>query len=334
MGLDARAGLNVRWALLLGAIVAAVVPLLLTLALGRPLDASVVMVETMALAVIGFWGIYTAMRGIEKYDYIIKEETKRHHQTKEYASQLEYVIKKEAQHHRRTKEYAMQLESNLRVKDLFGDIIAHDLMNPIGIIKNFSQLMLEDEEDEKKRAYLQSVQRSADRVMGIVSDTGKLAKLESLEKLELFETNLCSTILSILEDLDHAIGKKNLKVECNIPGNCSAMVNRIIDDAFYNLLSNAIKYSPKGGKIVIAAEDAGDAWRISFKDNGHGVADEDKNRIFERFMRLEKGNIRGTGLGLAIVKRAVELHRGKVWVEDNPDRGSIFYVEIPKKRMA
>lgn len=110
------------------------------------------------------------------------------------------------------------------------------------------------------------------------------------------------------------------------------MANHVMHDVFFNLLSNAIKYSPDGAKIIVAVEDAGQRWRISFKDSGPGVADKDKERIFERFLRLERGNIKGTGLGLAIVKRAVELHSGRTWVEDNPEGGSIFYVEIPKRQ--
>ncbi len=66
------------------------------------------------------------------------------------------------------------------------------------------------------------------------------------------------------------------------------------------------------------------------KDWGYGIKDEDKEKLFTRFQRMDKKGVRGTGLGLAIVKRIVELHEGRVWVEDNLEGGSIFYVEIPK----
>ncbi|MBI5253168.1 MAG: HAMP domain-containing histidine kinase [Euryarchaeota archaeon] len=64
-----------------------------------------------------------------------------------------------------------------------------------------------------------------------------------------------------------------------------------------------------------------------------GGEDEYKQKIFDRFARIEKGGVKGTGLGLAIVKRIVDLHQGRAWVEDNPEGGSVFYVELPKKRL-
>lgn len=163
MGLEKRVSFNLQWGLLTVAIVAAAIPLLITLALNRPLDLRLILIETVTLAVIGIWGIYVAMKGIKRYDRALKEETIKHN---------------------RMKNYAVELERNIVVKDLFGDIITHDLMNPMGIIKNYAELLIEEERSEKNLAYLQSIQRNAVRVLDIIRDTGKLAKLESLEKLE------------------------------------------------------------------------------------------------------------------------------------------------------
>ncbi len=70
--------------------------------------------------------------------------------------------------------------------------------------------------------------------------------------------------------------------------------------------------------------------KIYVKEWGYGIKDEDKAKLFTRFQRVEKKGVKGTGLGLAIVKRIVDLHGGRVWIEDNPEGGSVFYVKIPK----
>ena len=109
-----------------------------------------------------------------------------------------------------------------------------------------------------------------------------------------------------------------------------ATVSPMMEDVFVNLLSNAIKYGPEEGRVVVDISDRNDNWLISVKDSGSGIPDEDKNTIFKRLERLTDRKVQGQGLGLAIVRRTVELHGGRVWVEDNPGGGSAFCIEIPK----
>ena len=80
--------------------------------------------------------------------------------------------------------------------------------------------------------------------------------------------------------------------------------------------------------------DEGDSWRVYLKDFGPGIPDSDKEKIFTRFQRLEKESVQGTGLGLAIAWRLVKLHEGRIWVEDNPEGGSTFFVSLPKTDQA
>ncbi len=124
--------------------------------------------------------------------------------------------------------------------------------------------------------------------------------------------------------------EKNIKIKVNAEGKFLALVNPLIGDVFSNFLSNAIKYGPKNSEIVAEIKERGLNWRISVIDKGEGIVDKYKKAIFERFTRLEKGAIKGSGLGLAIVKKIVEVHKGKVWVENNPRGGSVFIVEIAK----
>lgn len=105
----------------------------------------------------------------------------------------------------------------------------------------------------------------------------------------------------------------------------------MISGVITNLLSNALKYGSKGGKILIRVEDFNNEWRVILTDFGDGISDTDKNSVFQRFKRLNVGDIQGHGLGLAIVKRTVDLHGGRVGVEDNPDAtGTQFWFTVKK----
>lgn len=226
-------------------------------------------------------------------------------------------------------EYAERLENSNHFKDLFTDIMRHDLLNPIGVIKNIEEI-LEDDENIKGSHELAVIKRNVQKLEEIVRNASDYAKIESIEKVEKTELDLNKLILEVISDFEPYLEDKKMKAEFKADGEYKINASIIIESVFVNLLSNAIKYSPESTKIKIAVNDCGSNLKVSFADRGVGIADEYKESIFGRFKRRDKGGVKGTGLGLAIVKRIVELHGSKVWVEDNPGGGSIFYVKIPK----
>jgi two-component system sensor histidine kinase VicK len=99
-----------------------------------------------------------------------------------------------------------------------------------------------------------------------------------------------------------------------------------------NLLDNAIKYSPGGGAITVSLAPRGDDVRVSVTDEGLGVPPGERERIFEKFYRLDPGLTRGvggTGLGLYISRQYIDQMQGRLWMEPAPGRGSTFHVELP-----
>ena len=105
-----------------------------------------------------------------------------------------------------------------------------------------------------------------------------------------------------------------------------------MEEVLSNLIANAINYTPGKGKITVAAHPEKHHLCISVSDTGLGIAEEDLDRIFDRFYRVKNDKTRyiiGTGLGLPIVKSIVEAHDGIIWVESKLDLGSTFYVSIP-----
>lgn len=273
----------------------------------------------------------------------ITEKKKLEKQLQEYTENLERIIEhrtlelqksKEALEFDKKKleELALKLEHSNKLKDLFIDIMRHDLLNPAGIIKGYCNLILKSEKDETKKKYLQKVHNNLNRLIERIENASKLSKLESEEKLEFKQLDLKDIFLNVIENFKTVYKEKNITVQYNAKGKCYATVNPFIEEVFSNLLSNAIKYSPENSKIIIDIMEEEENWKIMVKDYGIGIADEYKKLVFDRFKRRNKEGVKGTGLGLAIVKRIVELHRGKVWIEDNPENGSVFYVLIPKKQ--
>jgi PAS domain S-box-containing protein len=228
------------------------------------------------------------------------------------------------------KNYAAALEEANRIKDLFTDIMHHDLLNPLSIIKTMSELQLEKTEEDGMQRSLLMIKRNADKLIGMVKSASKYAKLESAEKLEKSKLDLNMVFRAAADSLKPQLEEKNMKLEYLARDECYAMLNPIIEDVFSNLLDNAIKYSPAGSKIEVNIIDENNSYRIYVKDRGPGIKDEDKAKLFTRFQRVDKKGVKGTGLGLAIVKRIVNLHGGNVWIEDNPEGGSVFFVKIPK----
>ncbi|RMF89123.1 MAG: PAS domain S-box protein [Methanobacteriota archaeon] len=232
---------------------------------------------------------------------------------------------------RMLREYASELEHSNRMKDLFSDIMRHDLLNPLGVIKNVCELLSDDLKKTGAEEELRILRRNLDKIEDLIDSATRFAMVESAEELEFEPADLVEILHEVLETLKGAAAEKDIDIR--IPeGEFTAEVNPFIEDVFSNLISNAIKYSPQGGDVTVEIDDRGDVLAVTVADRGPGVPDEHKKSVFERFKRAEKGSVKGSGLGLAIVKKVVELHKGEVWIEDNPGGGSRFIFTLPKRR--
>ncbi|WP_135610812.1 response regulator [Methanococcoides sp. AM1] len=230
------------------------------------------------------------------------------------------------------KEYAKELEHSNELKDLFIDIIRHDMMNPAGAVKGFTDLLLKRGrlEDGDLRM-LQSIKRTNNKLITMIESAATFAKVDSVSEVRLKVMNLGEILGNVIQSLEPQLNENRIELKMFFEGSYPALVNPMIEQVFVNLLSNAIKYSPQDTCITVEIEDVGMGWKVKVIDQGFGIPDEDKKLVFERFKRLDKGNIKGTGLGLAIVRRIVELHGGNVGVADNPnEKGSMFWVTLKK----
>ncbi len=229
------------------------------------------------------------------------------------------------------KQYADKLQRSNEMKELFTDILRHDLLNPAGNIKGFTELLLEIENNEQKRSMLERIQKNDDKLIDMIDTAAKFAKLESQDELEFAIIDLGNLLRNVAESLRPMMESRKIEVFTRFSGVYNSNVNPIIEEVFANFLTNAVKYSYENTSIFIDILDDADMWKVAVTDQGEGISDADKPYVFDRFKRVTKKGVKGTGLGLAIVKRIAELHGGEVGVEDNPGgKGSRFWILLKK----
>jgi signal transduction histidine kinase len=229
------------------------------------------------------------------------------------------------------KNYVARFKKADYLKNLFTDLMRQDLLNLADVIKTAAEVGLGEAKDEGVHNALLKIMRDTDKLAGIIKNASMYAMLvESVEKLERRWLDLNMIFRKAADSLKPELEKKNIKLEYLVKSDCPAMVNPMIEDAFSNLINNAIKYSPESSKIEAGIIKENEHWKIYIKDWGYGIRKEDKVLLFKRFQREDEKGVMNTELGLAIVSRIVELHGGRIRVEDNPEGGCLFYVEIPE----
>ncbi len=231
---------------------------------------------------------------------------------------------------------AIAEEANAFKTELLG-IAAHDLKNPLQSVIGFAQLIQEDKENKPKTlAAAATIERVAQRMYKLIEE------LLNNVKLDMTGISLCKSKVVVADLLRAVVAsyqanaeKKSQTIELDLAENCLAELDaERMHEVFENLVSNAVKYSPKGKTIRVSLKQVeGGAIRIAVKDEGQGLTEEDKSKLFGKFQRLSArptGGESSTGLGLSIAKQLVELHGGKIWAEsERENKGATFFVELP-----
>lgn len=248
--------------------------------------------------------------------------------------ELEVEIRERKIAEEKLKQYSLDLKNSNELKDLFTDILRHDLINPATVIKGYVEFLMEMEEEPRKKEAMEAIERNNKKLIELIENAAHLAKLENMDDMTFKTLDLKEIIEEVIEHLIPKLEEKDITVSFNPSGSYPADVNTTIEDVFSNLISNSIKYSPSGTNIDICVKDVDDAWEIEISDEGEGIPDEEKPFVFDRFKRAHKVNIKGTGLGLAIVKRIVDLHEGTVEVFDRAGmKGTTFKVRLQKTKI-
>ncbi|MBC7086772.1 MAG: HAMP domain-containing histidine kinase [Methanomethylovorans sp.] len=219
------------------------------------------------------------------------------------------------------------------MKDLFTDILRHDLLGPASVVKGYTELLLDTMEKNEKKEFLEKIHKNNCKLIEMIDNAAKLAKLDSIENLDFEAVDIFPLLMSVVDTYQIQLQEKNISLKLPEEKKYGSLVNPIIKEVFSNIISNAIKYSPFNSEILIRIEDKVTDWKILIIDYGEGVKPEDREYIFDRFSRVHKGGVKGSGLGLSIAKRIIELHGGSIGVYNNPNgRGSVFWFTIKKEK--
>jgi signal transduction histidine kinase len=244
---------------------------------------------------------------------------------------------------RNARLYEMERQNVARLQELeqmksdFLSVVSHELRTPLTSIKASTLLMLSQPEDElsgTETQLLKNIDRNTERLSGLVSDLLDMAKLQNGRlKLSVQNISLPDVINEAVAAIKPLTDGKQQEIEVSLPNTTANIIGdkRRVEQVVTNLLSNAHRYTPKQSRILVDLADKGDSYQVRVKDNGQGIAEEEKELIFERFYRAPRQNSKnGTGLGLAIAKSLVELHGGRIWVDSKPGEGATFSFTLPK----
>jgi two-component system phosphate regulon sensor histidine kinase PhoR len=216
----------------------------------------------------------------------------------------------------------------------FVDNASHELKTPISVLRGIVETLLEEEEDQRKRHFLEKALRRIEQMQNLVEDLLTLTKLESgRERLNLSEFKLRELVEEVYDSLEQEFVKREVSFENLVSEDFEMFADRQkLFLLLRNLIDNAVKYNKRGGKVWVRAKKEGNKQILEVEDTGIGIPPEHVPFIFERFYRVDKGRSRemgGTGLGLSIVKHIVFLHGGEIMVHSKPGEGSRFSVIIP-----
>lgn len=214
----------------------------------------------------------------------------------------------------------------------FISIVSHDLKAPIYSLKSLSEFLLDTankNNDAFQKKTVNHLQKTVIRMESLVTDLldygrlGERAVIQKVDLNEILQENVCDLQANI-EEVNAEIRFEKLPIILGYKTELRLLTQ--------NLLSNSLKFVEEGitPRIVVEAKEDEDEWIISITDNGIGIPDEDRERVFGIFERLQLTDAEGTGIGLAHCKKIVELHDGNIWVEPGARKGTTISFTISK----
>lgn len=232
------------------------------------------------------------------------------------------------------RKYIQKLKDAEQIRAEFSANVSHELKTPLTTIKGFGEMLenglITDSEDVKK--YGGTIYRESTRLLSLINDIIRLSEIEENDVAANPKTDLLEVAKNAADSLSGKAEKNDVTVTVDGEQTFAHANQMYISELFVNLIDNAIKYNKRGGSVRVTVSKIDRNAVISVSDNGIGIPDDSKDRIFERFYRVDKSHSRaigGTGLGLSIVKHIVNYHKGKIHLESTLGEGTTITVYLP-----
>lgn len=214
--------------------------------------------------------------------------------------------------------------------------VSHELRTPVAVIRANAETLLAGAKNDPVMStkLIDGLHRNAERLARILADLLDLSRLDAGQyRMELGPVPVLSVTEQSLTAVETQAQQRKISVHVDMPERLTVKADaKALDQILVNLIDNGVKYTQVAGNVWVEAKELGDAIRIEVRDDGPGISDKHRARVFERFYRADPSRSReagGTGLGLSIVKHLVESMGGEVGVEPNTPRGSIFWLQLP-----
>lgn len=238
----------------------------------------------------------------------------------------------------RQAEHVARLEALDRQKDDFVGTVSHELRTPLTSIAGYLELLEDGDFGEltsAQRKVTDIISRNTSRLRGLIEDVLVLNRIETRGLDPSFRPlDLGATIRDVVQDLQPQAAENRVDLRISsLPDPCTVDGDALqLGRALTNVIGNAVKFTPAGGEVTVSAVIEGTRLRISCRDTGIGIPEEDMDRLFTRFFRAGNATARtipGTGLGLAIVKSIAQAHHGELTVRSTEGEGTTVVLELP-----
>lgn len=249
---------------------------------------------------------------------------------------IKYIFSKR-KYEKRILKAMEEAEEGNKIKSHFIANISHEVRTPVNVILSAVQLLEVNKTTDQNK--LTIIKNNCFRLIRLINNVIDVRKVELEDvKLKLVHINIVNFIESLVNSILPYAEHKNLSVifDTNEEDIIMKVDANKIERTILNLLSNAIKFSNENGIIKVNLEFTEELLRIVIEDNGIGINPEDKERIFDKFVQVDKSltrNNEGCGIGLTISKSFVELHKGVIKVTSEINKGTKFIVELPRFEM-
>jgi two-component system, OmpR family, phosphate regulon sensor histidine kinase PhoR len=215
--------------------------------------------------------------------------------------------------------------------------VSHELRTPLSMIKGFVETLLEGAKDDPAVAsrFLRTIEKHADRLTYLIEDLLTISRLESGQILMNSQrVELRDVAQRVVDDLQSRAAEKGVRMANLVPESLYARADADrLEQVLFNLVDNGIKYGRNQGQVTIGGQQGPDnKVEVWVRDDGPGIPPEARERVFERFYRVDKARSRekgGTGLGLSIVKHIVQAHGGEVSLQSELGSGTTFFFTVP-----
>ena len=254
---------------------------------------------------------------------------------KAYAEIMPLLRRLDDQHKQLAKDRE-ELEKTSLIRQEFTANASHELKTPLHVISGYAELLESGmvPSEESRRLFAGKIRTESQRMSKLVEDIIDLSQLDGGGVGMTRElTDLYRIAVNAVESLESAAADAGVTIAVSGASAVIYGVPQVLYSIIYNLCSNAIHYSDRGGSVLVTVRDLPAQAELSVKDNGIGIPEQDLDRIFERFYRVDKSHskeVGGTGLGLSIVKHAAKVHDAEISVRSELGKGSVFTVKFPK----